>query len=145
RSRISGPLIDRIDLAIEVPALPPDEIAVVAAPWRAETSGEVRARVTQARRVQHERQRCPNARLGVADLERHCVPDAKGRTLAALAMAKLSLSARAYHRILKAARTIADLAGAATIGEEHVAEAVGYRRTDPAIAAATIRERGTLG
>jgi len=132
RSRISGPLLDRIDLSIEVRAMPPEEIAVAAAPSRCETSSVVRERVLAARGRQFARQNGPNARLAVADLARHCVPDAKGSALASRAMAKLALSARAYHRILKVARTIADLAGADTVGEDHVAEAIGCRRFDRA-------------
>ncbi len=134
RSRISGPLLDRIDLSIEVPAMPPEEIAIASDIAPGEASSVVRERVAAARARQVARQGCVNARLAVADLPRHCAPDAKGRTLASRAMARLALSARAYHRILKVARTIADLADAGTVGEEHVAEAIGCRRFDaPAV------------
>jgi len=128
RARISGPLYDRIDMTIDVPALPASEIATHA-PACEPTSGEVRARVEAARARQRARQGVINARLPVGELARHCMPCAEGRELAARAIAKLSLSARAYHRILKVARTIADLAGDERIGAAHVAEAVGYRRS----------------
>jgi magnesium chelatase family protein len=127
RARISGPLYDRIDMTIDVPALPASEIATHA-PACEPTSGEVRARVEAARARQRARQGVINARLpSGARAPLHAVrrrPRARGR-----AIAKLSLSARAYHRILKVARTIADLAGDERIGAAHVAEAVGYRRS----------------
>jgi len=129
RARVSGPLLDRIDLGIEVPSLPPEAMAVTREPSLAsETSAAVRAQVADARARQAVRQGKPNARLGPRDLEAHCAPDAAGAALLAQAVARLSLSARAYHRILKVARTIADLGGAGAIGAAHVAEAVGYRR-----------------
>ena len=95
-----------------------------------EDSGSVRCRVARARTVQHQRQGGPNARLLPAQLERHCATDAGGEALLVRAMVRLSLSARGYHRVLKVARTIADLAGATTIESAHVAEALGYRRSD---------------
>ena len=88
----------------------------------------MRAEVTAARERQIARQGKPNARLGPREIEAHCMPGAAGAALLAQAMARLSLSARAYHRILKVARTIADLAGSAGIAAPHVAEAVAYRR-----------------
>ena len=90
----------------------------------------VRAQVTAARERQLERQHKPNARLGPREVDAYCAPDASGAELLAQAMAKLSLSARAYHRILKVARTIADLAECDGIAASHVAEAVAYRRFD---------------
>jgi magnesium chelatase family protein len=90
----------------------------------------VRGQVAAARERALVRQRQLNARLTSREVETHCRPDAAGAALLASAMAKLSLSARAYHRILKVARTIADLAAAGTIGAAHVAEAIGYRRLD---------------
>ena len=130
RGRLSGPLLDRIDLAIDVPALPPDEIAIGSADPAAEPSSRVRERVTEARARQIERQGALNARLTVAELQRHGVPDADARALATRAMARYALSARAYHRILKVARTIADLAGVETVAAAHVAEAISMRRLD---------------
>jgi magnesium chelatase family protein len=125
RSRISGPLLDRIDLQIEVPALPQEEITRQA---QGDTSETVRARATVARERALARQGKPNVLLGTRDIDKHCVPDEKGETLLKQAISRLGLSARAYHRILKVARTIADLAGVATISAAHVAEAIQYRR-----------------
>ena len=132
RARISGPLLDRIDLGIEVPAVPPDafatRLAAGAALAPSETSSVVRARTIAAWRRQHERQHCPNARLGPRQVDVHCVPNDEAMALLAQAMARLCLSARAFHRVLKVARTIADLAADETIAAPHVAEAIGYRR-----------------
>jgi magnesium chelatase family protein len=134
RSRISGPLIDRIDLGIEVPAV--DAAALVIgrdageAPASGATSSEIRLLVTSARERQIVRHGKSNARLAPREIETHCVPDAGGAALLAQAMARLSLSARAYHRILKVARTIADLAECDGIAAPHIAEAVAYRRFD---------------
>ena len=144
RSRVSGPLLDRIDMTIEVPALPAADFAARDRGSPGESSAEVRTRVEAARQRQRARQRMTNAQLAVADVERHCAPDAAGERLLAGAMAKLSLSARAYHRILKVARTIADLAAAATIDATHVAEAVGYRRTLDVAAAAQATRPATF-
>ena len=125
RSRISGPLLDRIDLQIEVPALREDELL---APAVGESSAVVRSRVAAAALRQSERQSKPNSRLEVAEIDLHCRPDAAAEKLLRQAIERLNLSARAYHRVLKVARTIADLAGLDTILAAHVAEAVQYRR-----------------
>ena len=125
RGKLSGPLLDRIDLAIEVPALPADDLQRGAT---GESSAIVAQRVAAARERQIERQGCPNARLDNAGIDAHCPCDESGRQLLAQAVDRLHLSARAYHRILKVARTLADLAGAETLRREHVAEAVQYRR-----------------
>ena len=134
RGRVSGPLIDRIDLGIEVPALAADALTVGAnptgSPAHGLTSAGVRADVTAARALQMARQGKPNARLVSREIEAHCHPDTTGAALLAQAMARLSLSARAYHRILKVARTIADLAGSSIIAAPHIGEAVAYRRFD---------------
>ena len=127
RHRISGPLMDRIDLHIEVPAVPEREIT---SRQPGETSASVRERVSAAREIQLQRQGKPNALLSVKEIEIHCIAEPKGEQLARQAITRLGLSARAYHRILKVARTIADLAGAATISAAHVAEAVQYRRLE---------------
>jgi magnesium chelatase family protein len=136
RSRVSGPLLDRIDLGIEVPAVATEALAVGQSGGRDEAAGEssaaVRAQVAAVRRLQLARQGKPNARLAPREVEAHCVPEPAGALVLAQAMARLSLSARAYHRILKVARTIADLDGATAIRAPHVAEAVGYRRFDRA-------------
>ena len=131
RARISGPLLDRIDLQIEVPSLAADALP---GPRRAAVSGEtsaaVRERVAEARRRQHRRQAKANAWLDVKEVERWCVPNPDGDALLKSAFARLALSARAYHRILKVARTIADLADSDAMAGAHVAEAIGYRRFD---------------
>ncbi|MFU2488998.1 YifB family Mg chelatase-like AAA ATPase [Thauera sp. WH-1] len=126
RGRVSGPLLDRIDLVVEVPALAHEEL-VAAAPG--EGSEAVRQRVEAARAIQLERQGVVNARLEAGQVDRHCTPDTAGAALLKQAMARLNLSARAYHRILRVARTLADLAGAARPGAAQVAEAIQYRRS----------------
>jgi magnesium chelatase family protein len=125
RGKLSGPLLDRIDLMIDVPAV---DAADLAARGDGETSAVVRERVMAARVLQQVRQGKPNAQLGTREIDHHAQPDADGARLLKQAMTLLALSARAYHRILKVARTIADLAGAAFIGTAHVAEAIHYRR-----------------
>ncbi|MGZ8212835.1 MAG: YifB family Mg chelatase-like AAA ATPase, partial [Burkholderiales bacterium] len=124
RSRISGPLIDRIDLQIEVPAVPVDALARAA---DGEASSIIRERVQCARARMIERQEKANSKLLPDELGRHCALDDSAATILRQATSKLGLSARGYHRILKAARTIADLAGANDIAGAHVAEAIQYR------------------
>lgn len=129
RRRISGPLLDRIDMHIPVARVPRAQL--LADDTRpAEASAAVRARVAGARERALARHGRPNALLGPGEVERDCRPDAEGRALLEQAMARLQLSARAYHRILKLARTIADLAGSRCVGAPHVAEAVGLRDLD---------------
>jgi magnesium chelatase family protein len=131
RGRISGPLLDRIDVQIEVPSVAAD--ALPAGRGRgAEPSAAVRERVAAAADRQRMRQGKPNSQLQPKEIERWCAPDAQGEALLKNAFARLSLSARAYHRILKVARTIADLASADVLAASHVAEAIGYRRLDRA-------------
>jgi len=125
RARISGPLLDRIDMHVEVPALQDDELLGCAA---SEASAAIRERVCGARRRQLERQGQPNARLGSTDTDRYCQPDAAGQALLRQAMQRLNLSARAYHRILRLARSIADLAGTERVEAAHMAEAIQLRR-----------------
>ena len=127
RGRISGPLADRIDIKLEVPA--PRE-AELLAPISAESSSDIRGRVARARETQSVRQGKANALLGTREIDRHCATDREGDQLLRHALARLLLSARAYHRVLRVARSIADLAGAATIAAEHIAEAIQYRRLD---------------
>ncbi len=124
RSRISGPLLDRIDMQIEVPAVPVAELQERSA---GEPSEQVRMRVRSARERMTARQGKPNAELEVRELEQHCAADAKSMQLLQLATGRLGLSARSYHRSLKVARSIADLAGSEHIAGAHVAEALGYR------------------
>ncbi len=125
RAKLSGPLLDRIDLMIEVPAVVEAELT---AKGDGEASAAVRDRVVAARERQLERQGKANARLTPDEIDRHCLPDCAGAQLLKRAMAQFALSARAYHRILKVARTVADLAGAASVCGPHVAEAIHYRR-----------------
>jgi len=125
RAKISGPLLDRIDVQIEVPALPEAELTAAAS---GESSAAIRARVQAAFALQLARQGKPNNQLGTKEIDRYCEADAAGETLLKQAIGRLNLSARAYHRILKLARTIADLAGAERVQSAHVAEAIQYRR-----------------
>ena len=129
RSRISGPLLDRIDLQIEVPALAQEDMLGTAP---GESSAAVRVRASVARDRALARQGKPNTQLATREIDRHCAPDTQGLTLLKQAISRLGLSARAYHRILKVARTIADLAGAEAVAGNHVAEAIQYRRLDRA-------------
>ena len=128
RKRISGPILDRIDLVVEMRQLTPDEL--VRAP-ESESSEVVRQRVCAAREIQQERFRgspcfC-NARMSPRDMNRCCGIDWQGEKLLRQAITRFQLSPRAYDRILKVARTIADLAASETIREEHLLEAVSYR------------------
>jgi magnesium chelatase family protein len=127
RARISGPLLDRIDLHIEVPALREDELIAAAS---GETSATVRNRVQAARDIQMQRQGKSNAQLGSQEVDAFCAADDAGAALLKQAISRLNLSARAYHRILKIARTIADLAGGGAIKTNHIAEAIQYRRNE---------------
>ncbi len=125
RSKISGPLLDRIDLLIEVPALKENELTTAQV---AESSDAIRTRVEKAREIQLQRQGKANFSLGSLEIDAHCQPDDAGLTLLKTAISRLNLSARAYHRILKVARTIADLAGDVAIKPAQIAEAIQYRR-----------------
>ena len=129
--RISGPLLDRIDIFIEVPRIDFEKLSSLAP---AEPSSTIQERVNTARRLQTERfeQRAAqaNSDMTPADVREFCqsILDEPARAFLKLATNQLSLSARAFHRILKVARTIADLAGAETLTSAHVAEAVQYRQ-----------------
>ncbi|MBN8737610.1 MAG: YifB family Mg chelatase-like AAA ATPase [Xanthomonadales bacterium] len=128
RSRISGPLLDRIDIMVDVPRIPLAELDG-ARNAGDEDSATVRARVITARGVAMQRAGKPNAALGTREIERDCALGDAERALLQRAMDRLGLSARAYHRVLRVARSIADLAGSARIAREHLAEAIQYRRT----------------
>ena len=125
RGKLSGPLLDRMDLVVEVPLLEP---AAMQSLPEGEASASVRARVETAHRRQSARQGCPNSRLAPRDIDRLCRPDAAGGRLLEQAITRMKLSARAYHRVLKVARSIADLDGAEQPGPGHIAEAIQYRR-----------------
>ncbi len=131
RGRLSGPLLDRIDLQLEVPAVPYRELASTAP---RESSQAVARRVSQAREVQLARlsgtKRRTNAEMSAAELSRHCAVNREGARLLELAMEKLALSARGLNRILKVARTIADLDGCEALLPRHLAEAIAYRILD---------------
>jgi magnesium chelatase family protein len=134
RARISGPLLDRIDIHLQVPAVPAGDLT--GGP-PAEPSATIRARVEAARRIQRERFRghlgiYSNAHMSSRDVRRHCGLADPAETMLRQAIAKLGLSARAYTRVLKVARTIADLAGVAEIDVPHVSEAIQYRVFDRA-------------
>jgi magnesium chelatase family protein len=127
RARISGPLMDRIDIISDVPRIPLTELDAKRG-THDEDSATVRARVITARNVAMQRAGKPNAMLATREIERDCALGDAERVLLERAMEKLSLSARAYHRVLRVARTIADLAGNERIAREHLAEALQYRR-----------------
>ena len=129
RGRISGPLLDRIDMHIEVPRVPPAMLHASAS-RAVESSALIRQRVAAARQRQLARDGTPNHALTSAQIETSCRLDQAGRDLVEQAIERLGLSARAYHRILKLARTIADLAGQDDISTDHLSEAIGYRRLD---------------
>ena len=130
--RVSGPLLDRIDLHVEVP---PVKFREITSERTGEPSARIRERVVAARQRQQERFKdkpritC-NARMGSRELKSYCALDTATLELLKFAMSDLNLSARAYDRILKVARTIADLAGAETIAGEHISEAIQYRSLD---------------
>ena len=127
RNKISGPLLDRIDLQIEVPALPHVELVASA---KGEATEAIRARVNVAYAAQLQRQQKPNAKLSPKEIDAQCKPSAAGEELLKTAIQRMGLSARAYHRVLKVARTIADLAGSGEIATAHIAEAIQYRKMD---------------
>jgi magnesium chelatase family protein len=132
QGKISGPLFDRIDLHIDVPAVDPLDLS---APPPKENSATVAARVAKARAIQTARYRghaaVSNAEADGEVLEQVAAPDIDGRALLTQAADKMHLSARGYHRILRVARTIADLDGAPGVKRLHIAEALSYRRVLP--------------
>lgn len=125
RAKISGPLLDRIDMHMEVPVVPHEELNNQEP---GESSATVRERVVKAFCVQMARQGKSNAELAAKEIDIHCKIDTAAENLLKSAMNRLHLSARGYHRVLKLARSIADLAGAVGIDTAHVAEAIQYRR-----------------
>jgi magnesium chelatase family protein len=129
RQRISGPLLDRIDIHIEVPRVPPQQLQSTKINHY-EGSIQVRSRVEKARSIQLERNGVPNNALTSREIEQFCSLKTEAMQLLHRAMEQLGLSARAYHRILKLARTIADLDNQEDINTSHLGEAIGYRRLD---------------
>lgn len=131
-NKISGPLLDRIDIQIEVIPVPFSELSVK---QPGESSAVIRERVIAARKIQEERFKdCPgvhcNAQMGTKLFRQHCALDSKCQEMMRLAMDRLGLSARAYDRVLKVARTIADLDNSPNINSDHLAEALTYRSLD---------------
>ena len=131
QKRISGPLLDRIDIHIEVPRVDYEKLS---SDRLGETSAAIRARVQAARDIQNERftnggisDIVCNADMRIAEIRKFCKLDETSESLMRSAMSQLNLSARGYHRILKLARTIADLAGSEAIQSAHLAEALQYR------------------
>ena len=131
RSKVSGPLLDRIDIQIEVPGLRYQELASKDA---GENSDVIRKRVNVARTVQqqrfHKTKFHANAQMGAKEIKRYCAVKEDAERLLETAINKLGLSARAYSRVLKVGRTIADLSGAENIEVSHIAEAIQYRSLD---------------
>jgi magnesium chelatase family protein len=129
RGKISGPFLDRIDIQIEVPAVPQNDLL---SKTQGEKSAQIQPRVEAARQRQLARQGKANAQLSVTEIDQVCTLDTATLNLLQQAITRLNLSARAYHRVLKVARTLADLSGDADIAVKHIAEAVQYRRMDKA-------------
>jgi magnesium chelatase family protein len=127
RGKISGPFLDRIDIQIEVPAVPQNDLL---SKTQGEKSAQIQPRVEAARQRQLARQGKANAQLSVTEIDQVCTLDTATLNLLQQAITRLNLSARAYHRVLKVARTLADLSGDADIAVKHIAEAVQYRRMD---------------
>jgi len=127
-TRISGPLLDRLDLCVAVARVPVESLR--AGPAGSESSATVGARVARARERQMHRQGVCNVHLDNRAVERHCTPDKKGLALLERAMQHFGLSARAYHRILKVARTVADLEDAGRVETAHLSEAIALRRLE---------------
>ena len=131
-AKISGPLLDRIDIHIEVPAVKYKELSTDS---KSEPSSDIRARVIQAREIQinrfaGSRNIYNNADMGSKEVRQFCKLDTAGAELLKMAMTKLGLSARAYDRILKVSRTIADLENSTNIQPQHISEAIQYRTLD---------------
>ncbi len=130
--KISGPLLDRIDLHVEVEPVPFKKLSDTR---RAESSASIRRRVTEARKRQKERFKNAknthyNAQMSSRQIRKYCCLDQEATQLLKSAMERLSLSARAYDRILKVSRTLADLAGQENVNSDHIAEAIQYRSLD---------------
>jgi magnesium chelatase family protein len=128
RNKLSAPLLDRIDIQIELPRLHQQQLLQQRIDQQ-ETSAQVRTRVTQARSVQLKRQGCLNGQMNNQQIEHFCRPGPAAQQLLSRAIEKLGLSARSYHRLLKLARSIADLKAQESISQDCISEAIGYRRS----------------
>ena len=129
RAKLSGPLLDRIDMHIEVPRVP-QEILTAPSPRDEPTSEQIRKQVEAVQALQVARQGVLNSKLGVKQIDEICVLDKASQQLINRAMNQLGLSARGYHRILKLARSIADLSASEAIGQMHLAQAIQFRSLD---------------
>ncbi len=130
RDKISGPLLDRIDLQVTVPPVPREQLTrpeTTSAEESGDNSAVIASRVAAARGLQLQRQQCENSYLSVLQVKQFCALNDSQVRLMNTAIERLDLSARGYHRVLKVARTIADLAGSATLEDQHLTEALGYR------------------
>jgi magnesium chelatase family protein len=127
RARLSGPLLDRIDLHVAVPRVPLELLARPPAPGAGDEDGDARDAVAAARARAVARQGVPNAALDAVTTERFCTPEADGLALLERAAERMALSARAWHRCLRTARTLADLAGRGPVTRQDVAEALAFR------------------
>lgn len=132
RSRISGPLLDRMDMHILVKRIEASSLST--AVKHSDTSAAIAERVLRARKVQNDRQKTCNAHLATGDVDKFCTPDHEGLAILDRSLKRFGLSARAYHRILKVARTIADLDGEKSVSAVHIGEAVMFRQLDRSIA-----------
>ena len=130
RGRLSGALLDRIDLSVDVPTPAPESLALLQTSPSVSESATFRDRVARARGHQFARQATTNAGLDASGVATYCRPTRDGQSLLTHALSRMALSARAYHRVAKVARTIADLADSEPIEAAHIAEAVGYRQFD---------------
>ena len=130
-SKISGPLLDRIDLHLEVPSLPSSDLL---SHTQIETSKEIKERTVKARARQHQRFSqttiVANSHMNHRQIKEYCALNDEGKKLLKMAIDELGFSARAYDKVLKVARTIADLAGEENIGSAHIAETIQYRSLD---------------
>ena len=127
RSRLSGPLLDRIDLHVDVPSVP---VEALLKRVQGDDEQRIHADIAAAVALQMARAGKLNRELDVREVERFCVPDRAGNAFLGTAAQRLGLSARALHRVLRVARTIADLADDVTVGLTHVSEAIAYRTLD---------------